>query len=199
MYKSYCLSCKKEFSVHAYKIKKGYGRYCSIKCFANDNYPKIMVKCKNCNREYRVPPSHPAKNRSIFCTKKCYTAAQKKGLYPPWNKGTKTFDDKAYLKRYSPAYRYKLKKDVLNHYGHKCACCGETTFEFLTLDHIDGNGAKHRKRVGNVYSWLRKNNYPSGYQILCFNCNCAKGFYGKCPHQNKEGDRDDKRNSKSKR
>jgi hypothetical protein len=33
------------------------------------------------------------------------------------------------------------------------------------------------------YSWLRRNNYPEGYQVLCFNCNIAKGLYGVCPHQ----------------
>ena len=28
----------------------------------------------------------------------------------------------------------------------------------------------------------RKNNYPEGFQVLCSNCNFAKGKYGSCPH-----------------
>lgn len=32
------------------------------------------------------------------------------------------------------------------------------------------------------YVWLKKNNYPPGFQILCYNCNCAKGHFGYCPH-----------------
>ena len=30
-----------------------------------------------------------------------------------------------------------------------------------------------------------KNNFPKGFQILCHNCNIAKGHYGKCPHEKK--------------
>lgn len=60
-------------------------------------------------------------------------------------------------------------------------------FEFLTIDHIDGNGAEHRrtlKRGGiTFYRWLINNGFPSGFQTLCYNCNCAKGQYGTCPHQ----------------
>jgi len=34
-----------------------------------------------------------------------------------------------------------------------------------------------------LYSWLKKNNFPKGFQVLCMNCNFAKGKLGKCPHQ----------------
>jgi hypothetical protein len=46
----------------------------------------------------------------------------------------------------------------------------------LTVDHIDGGGSRHRKQIGNghTYRWLKKHNYPSGYQVLCFNCNWKK-------------------------
>ena len=76
----------------------------------------------------------------------------------------------------------------IEHYGSKCACCGETIYEFLTIDHINNNGAEERRELGinsgtETYKYLIKNNYPEGYQILCYNCNCAKGFYGYCPHQ----------------
>ena len=35
----------------------------------------------------------------------------------------------------------------------------------------------------NLNYWLEKNNFPSGFQILCWNCNFAKGSLGKCPHE----------------
>lgn len=77
---------------------------------------------------------------------------------------------------------------VLDHYGRKCSCpnCPTTHEEFLTVDHIDGNGAAHRKEIGrgaHVYSWLVKNNFPEGFRILCFNCNCVRNTYGYCPHE----------------
>ena len=70
--------------------------------------------------------------------------------------------------------------------GPKCKCCGEKTIEFLTLDHINGGGNKHRKEIGGAGSkmllWLKGNGYPSGIQVLCYNCNSAKAYYGLCPH-----------------
>ena len=29
--------------------------------------------------------------------------------------------------------------------------------------------------------WIIQNNFPKGFQILCQNCNFAKGHYEKCP------------------
>jgi hypothetical protein len=26
------------------------------------------------------------------------------------------------------------------------------------------------------------NEFPDGFQVLCHNCNLAKGYYGECPH-----------------
>ena len=84
----------------------------------------------------------------------------------------------------------KLKFEVLYHYSNgkmKCGCCGESNQKFLTLDHISGGGGEHRKQFGNskgVYRNLRKNNFPEGYQVLCFNCNCGRQHNnGVCPHK----------------
>jgi hypothetical protein len=79
----------------------------------------------------------------------------------------------------------KRRRAVVTHYGGKCACCGESTFEFLEIDHINNDGAVHRKKIGkgNTYKWLIANNYPPGFQVLCSNCNHAKGRYGYCPHE----------------
>jgi hypothetical protein len=77
---------------------------------------------------------------------------------------------------------------ILEHYGARCACCGETTREFLTIDHKNNDGARHKKELKTrdpqrVYKWIIDNNFPNTFQILCYNCNCAKGVYGYCPHQ----------------
>lgn len=81
----------------------------------------------------------------------------------------------------------RLKLEVFEAYGGaKCACCGEDTECFLSIDHIDGNGAKHRREIGrtSLYGWLKKNEFPSGFQVLCFNCNHGRHINGgTCPHQ----------------
>jgi len=99
----------------------------------------------------------------------------------------------AHKKEITQKYR-ELRREVLDYYGGKCTCCGETTFEFLAIDHVNGNGAEHRRetKLREICRWLRDNNYPDGFQVLCHNCNLAKGFYGKCPH--KKGDESTKDN-----
>ena len=80
--------------------------------------------------------------------------------------------------------RFWLKAKVISNYGTKCVCCGEDNIHFLCIDHINNDGAKHRKMLGgsSILLWLKKNNYPPGFQILCYNCNCAKRFHEVCPH-----------------
>lgn len=88
----------------------------------------------------------------------------------------------------------EVKAEMIEVYGGKCACCGESNPAFLTLDHKDGRPPAHR-RSDNYGSrnnktgfklWMiaRKEGWPDTYQILCFNCNCARANNGGvCPHR----------------
>jgi hypothetical protein len=55
------------------------------------------------------------------------------------------------------------------------------------LLHIDGGGGKHREslrgKAASFALWLKNNGYPSGYRVLCMNCNLAIGISGTCPHR----------------
>lgn len=92
---------------------------------------------------------------------------------------------KAYLHNFHVQWTLKLRQEVINHYGGKCACCGETHIEFLEIDHIDGGGKQHREKLNfhNLAFWLKANKYPKGFQILCANCHKAKSWNRVCPHQ----------------
>lgn len=101
----------------------------------------------------------------------------------------RALEKKAHIKYYT-----RLKLEVIKYYSNgtmDCACCGEKNLAFLSIDHINGSGKKHRKEIGCVssgahfYRWLITNNFPVGFQILCMNCNFAKGHnpYNKCPHE----------------
>lgn len=80
----------------------------------------------------------------------------------------------------------QLKQMAFDMYGGaKCACCGETIFKFLTLDHINNDGAAQRKKLRqNIYQWLKANSYPPGFRVLCYNCNCGRAHTKEkeCPH-----------------
>ena len=79
-----------------------------------------------------------------------------------------------------------------------CNCCGlNSHIEFLTVDHIEGRQEmdsepelkklKYMSKLSGtaLVIWIIKNNFPKGFQILCHNCNQTKGYYGKCPLENK--------------
>ena len=84
-------------------------------------------------------------------------------------------------------YDRKIRHKVLYFYSNgkmECGCCGETENKFLTLDHINNDGAEHRRNTkGHTFGWLIRNGMPTGFQVLCMNCNFAKGKYGECPHE----------------
>jgi hypothetical protein len=132
---------------------------------------KICLLCKN----PRIRPG------CAYCSI-CYNTRQRK-LYRA--NPTRYLE---YAKRNGPKYEKANKKACLNKYGNeRCTCCGETIFEFLTLDHINGRKRGHvidTLRGVHLYRWLKKHDYPKDLhlRVLCCNCNFSLGTYGYCPH-----------------
>lgn len=95
------------------------------------------------------------------------------------------------MKRSTAFYASVYKEMMIVAYGGKCVCCNERTPEFLTIDHIHGDGQEDRKKNGSgyqFYKYLRSIGYPKDrYRLLCMNCNFAIRFGKICPHQ-KESD-----------
>ncbi len=83
--------------------------------------------------------------------------------------------------KYHKQLRRKYKLDVIDAYSGMCKVCGELNWEFLCIDHVNGGGKQHRMELGRAgaafYRWLKKKGYPrASYQLLCLNCNGAKGL-----------------------
>ena len=105
--------------------------------------------------------------------------------------------------------RRDIRLNVLEHYSKHlsnsntpcCNCCGENFhIDFLAVDHILGRqemdsepelvklGYSSKLEGKMLQSWIVRNNFPDGFQILCTNCNTAKGMKknnNKCPHEMK--------------
>jgi hypothetical protein len=96
---------------------------------------------------------------------------------------------KAKIRRNQRERNVRQRLQAIAHYSNgtmSCGCCGEKADKFLTLDHVNGGGMKHRKEPGfkTLSNWLVRHNYPPGYQVLCFNCNCGRALNkGLCPHK----------------
>jgi len=149
---------------------------CGIE-LTSENWYKFYQKvhrnrCKVCEQEYQKEKYHQNPELWKIRSKRYYLKHKKE------------------IREKSREWHKRRRLEALIHYGGdtpKCSCCSESHIEFLTVDHIDGHGNQHRKEHGgdsstNFYLWLEKNNYPKGFQVLCWNCNCSKGIYGFCPH-----------------
>lgn len=154
-----CTRCNKELPLSQFQF---YGK----------RYPQYRSMCNECwdeyCKDYRSKPSSKSRQKLVD--------------------DTRNPEDS---RRRSRATVRKNREIVLNHYGNgnpACVCCGESCYEFLAIDHINGGGASHKKELTlqgtTFYAWLIKNNFPEGYQILCHNCNSSLGYYGYCPHGN---------------
>ena len=84
--------------------------------------------------------------------------------------------------KYAKAWRDRARLEVLVHYSGinppRCKWCNIDDIDVLCIDHINGGGNEHRRRLrlgGRPFlQWLRADNYPEGYQVLCWNCNAKK-------------------------
>ena len=86
-------------------------------------------------------------------------------------------------------YHWVRHQAIMAYGGYRCACCGETEPMFLTLDHVNNGGTRHRRRVSNIkiFFSLRRRGYPPGFQVLCSNCNHGRHRNGgECPHKTRK-------------
>jgi hypothetical protein len=182
-----------------------------------ETIPKEALKCRKCGKESsKLKSDGGRRNWCVECIRAYYAEYRKthhENYAQRMREWRKQNRDKvrAYSKKHAPkvrkAYwdnpeqyrkeaiqkRRRLKDLVYAAYGgYSCRCCGETTPEFLTIDHINGDGANHRRIIGRcgntLLLWLKKNNFPTGFQILCWNCQWGKRRDGICPHQRTSND-----------
>jgi len=94
------------------------------------------------------------------------------------------------LSRNTAAFKGHVRRTVRAYLGNKCVCCGVMEQEFLSVDHVRNNGAKHRREKGReawmweVWKAIKEKRIVTDYQLMCFNCNFSKHFgKGVCVHK----------------
>jgi hypothetical protein len=152
---------------------------CGEQCLRRSPFQSYCVECgKKRRRAYKTQHEKDRMKNPKFLEK-----------YNKWRKDWQ-IRNRDKLSKEVRERAQKAKSIVYENYGGKCACCGESIKEFLSIDHIQNNGAewrrnnKSRTSGGNFYRWIIKNDFPKDLQLLCMNCNFAKNRHkGECPHQ----------------
>lgn len=172
--KTICGECHKS-NVEAARERRSHYRSLGLCVKCGRDKPKDgRTRCAEC-REASKPREAKRRRRWRECNlcNRCGKAEITRGLSC----------DACYDKTGDAYLRLKLK--VLDGYGGACVCCGDDFIWRLTVDHVDGDGKKHRAEVGvgaPFYRWIIKNNFPSNLQVLCFSCNSCKYLNVICPH-----------------
>ena len=81
----------------------------------------------------------------------------------------------------------ELRWMAIQYLGGICECCGEKNHKFLTIDHINNNGAELRARGWTTAKTCREiltNSHPYPVRVFCMNCNAGRQWNGGiCPHE----------------
>ena len=143
---------------------------------------KQRAQCKKCRAEYlqQLRKANPEPHRE---SSRRWATANKQQVSERIGRWQEANPEK--VAQYRRDYRDRLRATVFAHYGTSCACCG--TAENLSIDHVNGDGRRHRFEVGGrngvsvqMYLWLIENNFPSGFQTLCMPCNSSKDVTAAC-------------------
>jgi hypothetical protein len=144
--------------VPAREVKRGNGKFCSLKCSSAYQQscrpkPNPNVKCAMCDKEFYLTKSRTVKSKSglHFCCRECKDKAQRisgiSAILPT---------------HYNSANDYRTL--AIQKYGLKCSSCG---YE----DHPAAITVHHKDRD-------RKNNSLDNLEVLCQNCHCIKHWGG---------------------
>jgi len=191
-----CVECN---SKTTYVEKSGYAKWYNgpngiicKRCW-NRQREKVMLpgQCVSCGVGYTHHGWTKTEKGTICnkCQKNLYRKIPRGGLCKicKITKSTSWRNHKEYgricKKCYSRIEIKEIKIETLSHYSQgklECAICGyDKNINGLELDHIEGKGSKDRKKIGSDGGWgfmkkLKKQGFPSGFQVLCATCNKIK-------------------------
>jgi hypothetical protein len=155
-----CQQCATEFLAEKRDLKRGRGKFCSLKCFYDSirDIKKVShdanVTCSTCGTDFYKRPSELKGSKSglYFCTRACKDKAQKIG-------GIEAIQPD----HYGTASGIHTYRDILKTCDSpECERCGyDEHIEILQVHHRDRN---------------RMNNKESNLEILCPNCHHWEHF-----------------------
>jgi hypothetical protein len=145
-------------------------------------------------KEYQSRPEARAKRKEYQSRPEVKAKASKRNTTSEFRAKGRILHNNERLKIFQ-AYSKRLSNSDIP----CCNCCGlNSHIDFLAIDHIFGRvemdsipelvaiGYSSKLEGSKLRDWIMQNNFPDGFQILCHNCNFAKGFLknnNTCPHE----------------
>ncbi len=140
----------------------------------------LQASCKSCKKQedQRYQQNHASKIKQVkhqYYLENREAVAERTALYSKANR--------VRANAWGAAAKQRLRLEVFARYSedNNCVCCGFDDPRSLSIDHINDNGADHRRSIGlagrggyDFYRWLKQNGYPDGFQVLCSNCQFKK-------------------------
>ena len=147
--------CGVERTIAAYSLR----RFGSVSCGCDRSFEAHR------NERLKKPPGRCARCRVI---------------YPLEEMANRTFC-RACARRSEAEDRKVLRANILAAYGGACACCGESHSDFLAVDHKNGGGNAHRRKIKAVggrtfYQWLKNNEYPAEFSCCAITAIWPQGY-----------------------
>ena len=142
-----------------------------------------LYKCTGKIGCHNIFPIEEMESKLCYC-KDCKNKYHRKSYKDSWYLTSRKNYSKNQIKlrEYQKELRKINKEKVIKHYSNntmKCCHCGNSDLRVLSIDHINGNGYEHRKKVHSgspFYQWIIQNDYPKGFQVLCMNCQFIKRY-----------------------
>lgn len=132
-----------------------------------------MRSCRECGAEWVAK-----QNWRIRLCRKCYYEKNKERIKKNYRKNYYGNIEVERAKRRE--YNKKNRIATIEMFGGKCSNCGYTDWRALQIDHVNGDGNKHRKSISHnltaVFWKKEKEKNPDKYQLLCANCNWIKRY-----------------------
>jgi len=160
-----CKNCKKTLKeTDFYNAGKGNNQTRAIckRCFWEKEKPKRIAKRCELNKYNRERYLKPKIKEKILEKNQKWHKDNWETILP---KKAKRFQENSWARKQQVVFFYT--KGTMS-----CSRCKEQDIDLLTVEHINGNGIKHRKKISSsIEKWLVDNDFPEEYDILCRNCN----------------------------
>ena len=171
--------------------------------------PEAKAKAKESKKKYRESSKGKLKEKAYNQTPEAKAKHKAYSQTPERKAIAKAYSQRPDVMKSKREQYYYDRLIILQAYSKRlsnsaipcCICCGENFHsDFLAIDHIEGRkqmdtipelvklGYSSKLLNHRLFLWIIENNFPSGFQILCANCNFSKGMLknnNECPMKGK--------------